>query len=408
MRRGGTKGCFWAAWRRKAALLRYRACRQAASLRLVLKTTRNWVYIWPPFGPGDDSELDVIESKWRYYLNNLDIAVKYFRRDVQGTLIRHRFDMEQGRVIESSVTTQDLALDELQRARYCALWKHQGQPRASSLWPHLYYLAEGPVSHGTVDWLRLVSDVYLSQRSLPLRTVQFPRVSVESCAVLGTGPSVDDFVLESGRWDAWIGSNFLVCDEQIRRAGRAFACCAMDPYAFSDTDSFENWRECLFKFVRETSAVFVTLADFAPFIELNFPEDVKAKCLYAKVLGHDTYRATSRFTTAGLTVTPYGNVLTDLMLPLATSVSRRIILYGCDGKPPNAATYPKGNSMQEYENAVLREVPGALDDFSGYIDALSLYTGFVVQECKKKGVEITLRRPSWNLGLRNLPVLSLP
>jgi len=222
---------------------------------------------------------------------------------------------------------------------------------------------------------------------------------------LGSGPSVGHFIAESDRVDGWIGTNYLVCDERIRGLERPIAYCIADPECFAPSVQCGQLRDHLIKFLRDTSAVLFTFAAYAPFIELNFPEEIKAKCHYVKTLGFDTYRFNTRFRADHLTVTVYGNVLTDLMLPLATCVSRKIVLYGCDGMPPGTARFPKYSAMAKYDEAHLEESLESADSFSEYVDKFGRHTEYVVEECMKQGAEIVLRCPSWNAGLRNLPVM---
>jgi len=351
------------ALRWKINLLRYRVLRQAASLRMVLRPVRDRVYIWPPFCLEDQKNLEKVQSDYLYYLNNTDICVCYFMRDEHG-LTRNIFSVEDGRVIGKFKTTEKEARAELRRARYYALWKYSNRPKAGSLRPHIYYIVvdkEGKyIEPG--DWLRLVSDIYLSQHSIPARVHESLKF-VESCAILGSGPSVDYFISESDRWDGWIGANFLVCDERLSGINRPLAYCIADPECFGPLAEYRQLRERLFQFLRDTPAVFFTIATYAPFIELNFPEEIKKKCYYAKRLGHDTYRFTSRFRADSLTVTGYGNVLTDLMLPLATCVSRKIILYGCDGMPPGTVRFSKSPAMGKYDDAYSRTIQKRLITF---------------------------------------------
>jgi hypothetical protein len=93
------------------------------------------------------------------------------------------------------------------------------------------------------------------------------------------------------------------------------------------------------------------------------------------------------------------------MLPLATCVSRKIILYGCDGMPPGTVRFSKSPAMGKYDDAYFADNPEAFNNFSEYVCKFGKYTGYVVEKCMKQGVEIVLRCPSWNAGLRSLPVI---
>jgi len=387
----------------KASLARYRAIRGLSSLLLLGRPTSDRVYLWPPFGPEDGGELNESRQSCLHYLHNLDIVVCYFRRDQDG-LTRHLFDVAHDTNMETGRTDQRSMEVELKRAKYCAVWKYGTRPRAQSLTPHLYIVVNTEGGHfGSQDWLRLVSNLYRTRFPLKARRVEFP-TELGSCAILGSGPSVERFVEERGQWDGWIGANFLVCDERIWQGCNPIAICLADPMCFSPLPAFHAMRTRLFQRVLSTHAALVTFNEYAPFIELNFPENIKRRCHYVQSLGQDSYRLTTRFRAKDLTVTRYGNVLTDLMLPLAASLSRKITLYGCDGMPPGAMRMPKSASMDEYDIAILEKFPKLLEGFQAYIDNVSVYTGFVVDECRTHGLEITLRCRSWNSGLSSLPV----
>jgi hypothetical protein len=402
-----SKQASFEAWAWKTALLRYRVLRQAASLRLLLKPLRDCVYLWPPFEDANTSELEDLQAKCLHYLNNVNVCIVWFQKTKNG-LKQCRYSIMDRRVAEQCDIDSAAATRDIGRARYCVLWQYQGCPSGGSLTPHLYHVAEGREFTGITDWFRLLADIYHSDRSIPQRNISLPHLPIASCAVLGSGPSLDHFLAESNCWDGWIAANRLICDERIRRSGRPIAYCVIDPYVFGFGDSFKSMWDAAFKLLRETPAFFVTGFDYAPFVELNFPEDIKAKCIYAKTLGHDSYRTSTNFSLSNLMVTPYGNVLSDLMLPLATSLSQKVILYGCDGAPPDAlgSDFPKSKQCQIYYDQSPEALPEYLDEnhFRNYFSTLNMYTSYVVNECQKHGTAIALRRPSWNTGLSQLPV----
>lgn len=295
---------------------------------------------------------------------------------------------------------------ELKQARYQVHWRYKIRPRASSLRREIYLVTNTADGHlGSRDWLRLASDIYLSGRSLPERVRSSPP-NVAACAVLGSGPSLDRFIAESHCCDGWIGANFVICDERIRGIGKPIAYCLADPECFAPAEQFTLLRERLLELLRDTSAVLFTFTTFAPFIELNFPEEIKAKCHYVKRLGLDTYRFNTCFSVDGLSVTGYGNVLTDLMLPVATCLSRTIILYGCDGMPPGATRLPKSLKLDKFDLDYIAANPESLTRYAKYVERFSKYTAYVVRECVSYGAKIILRCPSWNTGLSRLPVLA--
>lgn len=403
---------YLAAYSWKAKLLRYYMVSRLTSRRSHSLGDIGRVYVWPPFDERKDAEaLFSFQQNMRYYFNNLDISIEYYMRPPESAngLIPLVMNNPAEKYLKMNFCDVALALKRFRTARYGVLWRNVGKPSGQSLRPNQYVVVEGPGCHGVVDWLRLVKDIYLSRTVMTKRSAPFPEYPVRSCAVLGTGPSIDLFDSESNQYDAWIGANAIPSDPKFRRIGQPFALCALDPYLFSSLASVKPIRDCFISFLRETPAVFITTLDYAAFIELNFPDGFKQKCRYVQVLGHDTASVRTKFDLTDMRITPYGNVLTDLMLPVATTISKSITLYGCDGRPPEGiGFFPKASRFLQVEEKITNVLTPLYPEstFCDYIERMSLYTRYVVDECLRQNVQIRIRRPSWNAGLAHLPVVN--
>lgn len=393
-----------AAYRWKLKLLRYYFLyKLTTKFRFRIKNN-DLVYIWPPFKKNvDDSELNDVFLKSKHYISKLDVQIVYYVESA--TLAKYTYCILHGKVIVVEEVNIDIAKTESSGARYCLLWRIEDVPKPTSLFPNLYSVDTKLFSISANEWLRLTSDLFLLKNTIPVRTIDIPPYSLNKCAVLGGGPSIDYYYAEQNEWDAWIGCNFIVCDAKIRKSGNPFAICILDPDFFSSMESMKQFWEDAFKLLRETSAIIITAYKFAPYIELNLPEDIKNKCLYVKTLGSDTFTAVTNFDLSDLRVTPYGNVLTDLMLPVATSVSKMIMIYGCDGRPPGSVgNFPKSSTFQVFDDKICENNYNNPESyFHEYIDTINLYTRKVVRECLKHGVQIKVRQKSWNTGLQDLP-----
>lgn len=397
------------AYRRKVQLIRYYVLSRVANQWVSYsRKAVDRLVLWPPFDDLKDmEELKGLQLYISHYLGQLEIYVDYYVQ-CDGLLVRHTCDTSGGYIGIEGVVDLASAKRSQQLARYCVVWKMHRKVRLISVRPQYYYVGRQEGHFFTNEWIRLTSDVYHSQRTLPERKVCFPKLSVETCAVLGTGPSLEDFMTESEHWDIWIAANFLVCDEVISHLGTPFAICVADSKLFSPLSSVQPLWSRVFEFLRETQSLFITTYDFAAYIELNFPEDLKTRCYFVKTLGHDTLNFRTNFDLRNMQITPYGNVLIDIMLPVATAVSKSIMLYGCDGVPPGGqGNFPKYSSLKSYDEAQAKESEGIITQgwYDAYFSRHSQYTRHVVDECQKAGSKISLRRPSWNRGLCDLPVL---
>jgi hypothetical protein len=397
-----------AAYRRQAALWRYwKVLRVMYAVRGLRRRTGD-IVCWPPFDltvHGDDHQAFL--GRLRHYLAGLDVEVRYFARGASSRLSEYVLRSPDFAPEEIGLTGPRQAREKAHRTRFRAEWSCGGRAHGVSLQPSRYVVAEGPQCHGATEWMRLVNDLYVARSTLPSPGFAEAAIRRESLAVLGTGPSVDLFVAEAGRYSAWIGANYVACDPAIRTAGRPFAVCAIDPYCFAPLDANLSLWDGVFRLVRQSDAFFVTTLAHAAFVELHFPADVRRRCRYLRVIGQPPSGAGGGKPGGELVARPYGNVLTDLMLPLAGWMSRSIVLYGCDGAPPGRlANFPKSTRYQRYDDDQVRGLGETFttEFFRGYHERNGLYTRYVVDALAGKGVAVRLRSPSWNRGLAHLPV----
>jgi hypothetical protein len=401
---------YLAAYIWKSKLFRYHWVDRMMRMNLSQKGAVNRISVWPPFDERtDDEALSDFMSNARYYLSNVDVPLQYYCHTLHGTSNNiQRFVMQH--VSERPTAKEYLDATSITRqlrsAQHTVIWRISGKPRPQCLRPSKYIVAESPEHYEITEWIRLITDIYRSGDEFPQAGLRFSKLPVTSCAVLGTGPSVGLFEKEADQYDAWIGANAICSNTSFRHIGKPFAICILDPVLYGPFPSQRSFREGLFAFLRETPAIFITTYDFAAFIELYFPNDIKAKCHYVKTLGHDTGHIWTRFDVSKMTVTPYGNVLTDLMLPVASSISRQVVLYGCDGRPPDEhGKFPKLDNLEQFDKELEKDVAYPLTYYDTYVRYIGLYTRYVVDECQRQGVDIRLRRPSWHAGLTHLPVV---
>lgn len=391
-------------------LVRYHLVRELASCYLLTKTIKDRVFTWPPFNEESDAEeYSTYLFNARHYLKGLDIRIELFLETKNG-ILRCSSEAPYDRVTRHEYLSAEKAKREKEKARYCAVWRLWGIRWGSSYLPHLYNI-ERKVGHYDVnEWLRLASDIFLEDRAFPENTVALPPHPVEACAILGSGPSYEHFLSEAQFFDGWIGANSIACDQRMLRAGKPFALCILDPYIFSPLDSMRLTLEGAFRLVRETPAVLITTRQFAPFVELNFPLDVKKKCHYLTTLGLDGVFCGRHKSLSRLMTIPYGNVLTDLMLPVAANISNRVVIYGCDGNKPGSDFLEYGKGVSQMVAKQFEE-SASIYDYSShgeYLQMHNIFTRYVIDYYLGKGINISLRSESWNAGLRHLPVMQCP
>lgn len=387
-------------------MLRYGVASACAGVLLRRRSLDDRVLLWPPFvADRDGALLDRTLQRAAHYLRGSGLSVEYFLR-VEGRLHVCAGAPDGGRYPAGREVTEADAQERHRIARYVALWQEQRPQRAASLRRHRYVIADIKDHCEARDWLRILSDA--RGAGAQVAPCRLPPAPVRTCAVLGSGPSISRFAGEQDRYDACIAMNSAVFDESLRTARNLFAVCALDPDYFSPQESVKPFWDAVFPILRTTPAIFVTSRAFAPFIELHFPEDVRAKCHYVRMLGQDTLAWRTRFELGALRVTPYGNVLTDLALPLAAAISREVTIYGCDGRAPGraGANFDKHAALESFDTEFEQERPGKYGTalLDGQIRRFYLVTRVVADECLGHGVSVRVRAPSFNLGLRHLPL----
>jgi hypothetical protein len=390
----------------KARMLRYGVVSACAGALLARRKLRDRVLLWPAFDPVRDAAvLDRTLRHAAHYLAGSGLSIELLLA-VDGRLRLCAGAPDGSRPPVGEEVSSGAAEARRRSARFVALWNEQALPRATSLHRERYVIADLKDHCEARDWLRLLADVRQDRR----RTTEcrLPPAPVTSCAVLGSGPSISLFAGERARYDACIAMNSAVFDDCVRTAPNLFAVCALDPDYFSPQESVRPFWETVFPILRSSPAVFVTSLAYAPFVELHFPADIRAKCHYVRTLGQDTLAWRSRFDLRDLRVTPYGNVLTDLALPLASAVSREVTIYGCDGRAPGraGANFEKHAALESFDTQFEQERPGKYGTamLDGQIRRFYHVTRVVADECLRHGVRLQVRARSHNLGLGHLPV----
>lgn len=400
----------WAeAYSLKAQLIRYNLLYKLTSQLSLLRSYRASAVIWPIFDESTDQEhLHSLIQKVEYYLRGATIGAEYFLRS-GSKMNRVVYDQLRNQWQQAATVLPADAIHRYESARYLLVWKTQKKTPGASIFPHRYIIEEGPGKHAVNEWLRLITDTYhRSDKGVRLNSsIQHTKLFT-TCAVLGSGPSLELFYSEYERWHTWIAAASVVGSDRIFSCGHPFALCLIDPYYLTPNESLQTLLRRIILFIRQTSSLLITTLDFRAFIETHLPVDIQDKCKYIRTLGHHGFYPKTKLDINDLYVTPYGNVLTDLLLPVGASVSKTLILYGCDGRPNGVpGNFPKAAALQDSERAISQDLSTTFtaDYYDPYIKRNARYTHYVARECMSKGVKIMLRCPTWNQGLQDLPVL---
>lgn len=398
-----------AAYLLKAQLIRYNLLHKLTSHLSLMRSYQASAVIWPVFNEATDQEhLHSLAQRVEYYLHGTTVGAEYFVRS--GSKVnRVVYDQSRNQWQHAAMVSDTDAMRRHDSARYLLVWKTATKTPGASIFPYRYVVEEGPGKHAVNEWLRLITDTYRgSDKGTQLNSsIQGTRL-FNTCAVLGSGPSLELFYSEFERWDTWVAAASIVGDDRIFSCGRPFALCFIDPYYLTANESLQTLLRRIILFIRQTSSLLITTLGFRAFIETHLPVDIQSNCKYIRTLGHHGFCPKPKLDINNLYVTPYGNVLTDLLLPVGASISKTLVLYGCDGRPNGmTGNFPKAAALQDSEQAIIQDLSNTFtaDYYDPYIERNALYTYHAVRECMGRGVKMMLRCPTWNQGLQDLPVL---
>jgi hypothetical protein len=137
---------------------------------------------------------------------------------------------------------------------------------------------------------------------------------------------------------------------------------------------------------------------------------VNRRAVFLKAMGRDVMPWLSSRNGPIPLIEPYGNVLTDIMLPLAAHLSNHVTLYGCDGRPPaQAGSFPKHGALASLDRVFEAQINATrtCDPYDAEVAKFYRATRYAVSACKRRGAQLFLRVPSYNYGLADLPLANL-
>jgi hypothetical protein len=389
--------------------LRTRSLLRLASMQLIKTSTVVPVLrIWPPFHEPDDvPELQTLFQYIDFYLGPFCPPIEYFtwnKGNSGQTVWRHNGDNNQ--TIDQVQCTEAQHL--CHAARYRVFWR-AGQFRRVFLRPFEYVVDDKAKVDTAYEWLRLVNNICANNGAGKPNWFAPPAEHFESCAVVGTGPSSELFRRETDRFKIWIGANSMVLDKELWTKCAPFAICMLDPYLFTPLPYSREIVKSLLCLLNESRSYLLTTAEFAPLLNHLLPTCVQKQCVYVRSIGPDGFRLRLRAHKDKLVVPRFGNVLCDLMLPIASVISKRIVLYGCDGTPDDKSSdnFPKSERFKGMEQSMVSEITRSYSKsfYKREIARIYLHTRYVINACAKNQTAIILRKSSWNKGLSPLPSL---
>ena len=200
--------------------------------------------------------------------------------------------------------------------------------------------------------------------------------------VLGTGPSATALRDEDlARADVRILCNSAVLNAELVQRIAPTVICFADPLFHLGPNRYAAaFRGDLLRAVTATDATVVVPEDFVPLLLHHYPE------LEAHLVGLSFTRPEWGWPSEEHPdVKASGNVLTDLMLPVALALSDHALVAGCDGRGPRENYFWKHSSAVQYDGDLMGTVFEAHPAFfagRSYVDYYERHCRNVEELCQ--------------------------
>lgn len=198
--------------------------------------------------------------------------------------------------------------------------------------------------------------------------------------VLGTGPSVTEIYERSCEASSVIVCNSIVKNRELLQHLDPDAICFADPvFHFGPSRYAARFRSDLLGVLEEYDAFAVTRRKGARLLLRHHPE--LEDRIIGLVPGSTSWKVPGP---ESLQVRSTANIMTLFMLPLAASLSSKILVGGCDGREQDESYFWKHEASVQYEglmNTVVETHPSFFRD--------RIYENYYEQHCERLEEELS-------------------
>jgi hypothetical protein len=220
----------------------------------------------------------------------------------------------------------------------------------------------------------------------------------KSAFILATGPSALTVDLSAVDADVRITCNSAVRDLEKIKEFRPHIICFTDPvFHFGPSRYAAAFRDDLVRAAEAVDAIVVCGDQFVgPLLGMR-PELADRLAVFPQQLGGSWRWPAPRNPTLRLS----GNVLTDLMFPLACAVADDIRIAGADGRQPTENYFWQHNRTLQYSDELMRTVfdshPAFFRDrdYTDYYDQYCSDVEDLAQFAEAHGKTVRAAAPSW-------------
>jgi len=167
---------------------------------------------------------------------------------------------------------------------------------------------------------------------------------------LATGPSAEAIDRSEFEADLRITCNSAIRDRSLLEEMRPNLIAFSDPvFHFGPSRYASQFRRDLKRVFESSDAIFVTSSYFVAPLLIAMPEIADRLAVFTLTSGIDWAWPNQPETKLRST----GNVLTNLMLPIACALANEVRIGGCDGRNPNENYFWRHNPARQYDDDLM-------------------------------------------------------
>ena len=363
------------------------------------------VVLWPAFESPEQARREV--QRIAFYVGEHEPSLRYSVEDAIS------FDCPGVRVPETDL----IGLTRLPES-LVLVWKYESLRalplralrRIRIVDPNFHDKCEALTAARLVRWDLASPDKNARLEELSRRRLRNYHVDMSGpAAVFGTGPGLDLFSPdEISNFGTRVGCNSMVVSEDVLRRTKPNVICFGDPvFHFGHSEQAAEFRDALQTYVeRENPWVFLPF-EFGGWVDDLILENDRVIPLGKTRRGRfnipNDHSPIRRVT---------GNVLTELMLPVAAAVSSDLHIFGCDGRPPSSDRfwdYGKGVHDEDRYSTAVDAHPSFFRDrrYVRYYEEHCETLESLLVQLESNDVQITNRSPSQVPALKRRSKLDL-